>query len=74
LGGRSLDKGKRHPTIKDDVIIGASAKILGPITIGKGAKIGPGALVIKDVEDYKVLIAETAKESLLHKAAVEYFI
>ncbi|MCW0186185.1 serine O-acetyltransferase [Campylobacter lari] len=50
LGGTSLDKNtKRHPTIEDDVIIGSGAKILGNITIGKNAKIGSNAVVLKDV-------------------------
>lgn len=50
LGGIGGDKNtKRHPTVEDDVIIGAGAKILGPITIGSGAKIGANAVVIKDV-------------------------
>ncbi|ECP5262318.1 serine O-acetyltransferase [Campylobacter lari] len=51
LGGTSLDKNtKRHPTIEDGVIIGSGAKILGNITIGKNAKIGSNAVVLKDVE------------------------
>jgi len=49
LGGVSLSKGKRHPTVEDNVIIGAGAKILGNITIGKDAKIGANSVVIKDV-------------------------
>jgi len=49
LGGTSLDKGKRHPTIGDGVVIGSNAVILGPITIGDCARIGSGAVVIKPV-------------------------
>jgi serine O-acetyltransferase len=49
LGGTSLDRGKRHPTLGNDVIIGAGAKILGPITVGDGARIGSNAVVLKDV-------------------------
>ena len=49
LGGVSLSKGKRHPTIEDGVTIGAGAKVLGNITIGKEAKIGANSVVIKDV-------------------------
>lgn len=53
LGGRTSEKGKRHPTIEDGVMIGAGAKILGNITIGKNAKIGANAIVLKDVpEEY----------------------
>jgi len=49
LGGVSLSKGKRHPTIEDGVTIGAGAKILGNITVGKNAKIGANSVIIKDV-------------------------
>jgi len=49
LGGVSLSKGKRHPTIEDGVTIGAGAKVLGNITIGKEAKIGANSVVVKDV-------------------------
>jgi serine O-acetyltransferase len=49
LGGTSWNKGKRHPTLGDGVVVGAGAKILGPITIGAGAKIGSNAVVVKDV-------------------------
>lgn len=50
LGGTSLDKNaKRHPTIEDGVVIGSGSKILGNITIGKNAKIGANAVVLKDV-------------------------
>ena len=49
LGGTSLDKGKRHPTLGNDVIVGAGAKILGPVVVGDGARIGSNAVVIKDV-------------------------
>lgn len=48
LGGRSLEKVKRHPTIGDRVTIGAGAKVLGPITIGAGAAVGANAVVVKD--------------------------
>ncbi|MEY3747084.1 MAG: serine O-acetyltransferase [Pseudomonadota bacterium] len=49
LGGTSWNKGKRHPTLEQGVVIGAGAKILGPITIGAQAKIGSNAVVVKDV-------------------------
>ncbi|MBY0265531.1 MAG: serine O-acetyltransferase [Burkholderiales bacterium] len=49
LGGTTWNKGKRHPTLKDGVVIGAGAKVLGPITIGEQAKIGSNAVVVKDV-------------------------
>ena len=49
LGGTGKDKGKRHPTLENDVVVGAGAKILGPIKIGAGSKIGANAVVLKDV-------------------------
>jgi serine O-acetyltransferase len=49
LGGTSWNKGKRHPTLEEGVVIGAGAKVLGPIIVGKGAKIGSNAVVVKDV-------------------------
>lgn len=49
LGGTSWNKGKRHPTLGKGVVVGAGAKILGPIMIGDGAKIGSNAVVVKDV-------------------------
>lgn len=49
LGGTTWQKGKRHPTLERDVIIGAGAKVLGPITVGEGARIGSNAVVVKDV-------------------------
>lgn len=49
LGGTSWQKGKRHPTLGDDVVVGAGAKVLGPIDIGRGARIGSNAVVVKSV-------------------------
>jgi len=49
LGGTTWSKGKRHPTLMPGVVIGAGAKVLGPIVIGEGAKIGSNAVVVKDV-------------------------
>lgn len=49
LGGTSLDKGKRHPTLETGVVIGAGAKVLGPFTVGAGAKVGSNAVVTKPV-------------------------
>jgi len=49
LGGVSLDPGKRHPTLEDGVIVGAGAAVLGPFTVGKGARIGSNAVVLKEV-------------------------
>ena len=49
LGGTTWEKGKRHPTLEDNVVVGAGAKILGPITVGTGARIGCNAVVVKDI-------------------------
>jgi serine O-acetyltransferase len=49
LGGTSWNKGKRHPTLMPRVVIGAGAKVLGPITVGEGAKVGSNAVVVRDV-------------------------
>ncbi|MHC8441215.1 MAG: serine O-acetyltransferase [Candidatus Eutrophobiaceae bacterium] len=50
LGGTTWQKGKRHPTLGDNIVVGAGAKLLGPITIGNGARIGCNSVVVKDVE------------------------
>ncbi|MDS9471981.1 serine O-acetyltransferase [Sporosarcina pasteurii] len=49
LGGTGKEKGKRHPTIHDNVLIATGAKVLGSITIGEGSKVGAGSVVLKDV-------------------------
>lgn len=49
LGGTSWMKGKRHPTLGDNVVVGAGAKVLGPITLGDGARVGSNAVVVRDV-------------------------
>ncbi|HLX27497.1 MAG TPA: serine O-acetyltransferase [Casimicrobiaceae bacterium] len=49
LGGTSWNKGKRHPTLGANVVVGAGAKILGPINVGDGAKVGSNAVVVRDV-------------------------
>ena len=49
LGGTSWNKGKRHPTLGKGVVIGAGAKVLGPITVGDGARVGSNAVVVRDV-------------------------
>jgi len=49
LGGTSWQPGKRHPTLEDNVVIGAGAKVLGPITLGSGARVGSNAVVVRDV-------------------------
>ena len=61
LGGVSLEPGKRHPTLEDGVVIGAGAKVLGAITIGKNSRIGANAVVVKDVEPDMVVVGIPGK-------------
>jgi serine O-acetyltransferase len=56
LGGTSWKKGKRHPTLEDDVVVGAGAKILGPITIGARTRVGANAVVVKNVPPDSVVV------------------
>jgi serine O-acetyltransferase len=56
LGGTSWQKGKRHPTLASDVVVGAGAKVLGPISIGAGARIGSNAVVLRDVPPNSTVI------------------
>ena len=51
LGGTGKDKGKRHPTLGDNVMVGAGAKVLGPINIGNHVKVAANAVVLKDIPD-----------------------
>ena len=62
LGGTSWQEGKRHPTLGDNVIVGAGAKILGPITIGANARIGSNAVVTKPVADDVTVVGVPAHE------------
>lgn len=61
LGGVSLDKGKRHPTIKANSVIGSGAKVLGNITVGKNSKIGANSVVVHDVPDNSTALGIPAK-------------
>ncbi|MFA7664488.1 MAG: serine O-acetyltransferase EpsC [Clostridia bacterium] len=56
LGGTGKGTGKRHPTIMDNVMISAGAKILGPVTIGEGSKVGAGSVVLKDVPPHCTVV------------------
>ena len=56
LGGTGKEKGKRHPTVHDNAVIGAGAKVLGSITIGKNAQIGANAVVIREVPANSVVV------------------
>lgn len=71
LGGIGGDKGeKRHPTVEDDVVIGAGAKVLGPITIGRGAKIGSNSVVLEDVPAYTTAVGAPAR--IIYKKSKAY--
>ncbi|ODN30501.1 serine acetyltransferase [Fervidobacterium thailandense] len=61
LGARKITSGKRHPTIGRNVILGAGAKVLGPIRVGDGARIGANAVVIEDVPPYATVVGIPAK-------------
>ncbi|KMO86559.1 serine acetyltransferase [Megasphaera cerevisiae DSM 20462] len=56
LGGTGKEKGKRHPTIGDYVVVACGAKVLGSFTVGKGAKIGAGSVVLKEVPPYSTVV------------------
>jgi len=64
LGGTSLEKGKRHPTLGAGVIVGSGAQVLGPITVGDGARIGANAVVLKDVPAGVTMVGIPAKQVL----------
>ncbi|WGI18157.1 serine O-acetyltransferase [Methanonatronarchaeum sp. AMET-Sl] len=61
LGGTSMGKGKRHPTIKDGVVIGASSVLLGPIEIGEEARVGAGSVVLESVPKETTVVGIPAK-------------
>ncbi|GAA3664665.1 serine O-acetyltransferase EpsC [Microbacterium marinilacus] len=61
LGGRSTEKGKRHPTLGDGVAVGAGAKILGPVTVGAHSLVGANAVVTRDAPPGSVLVGVPAK-------------
>ncbi len=67
LGGTGKDKNKRHPTIGNNVMIGAGSKVLGPIVIGNHVKIGAGSVVLKNVED-NVTVVGTPINRVIKKA------
>ncbi len=56
LGGTSLNKGKRHPTLGNDVVVGAGAKVLGPITLANGSRVGSNAVVVKDIPENATVV------------------
>jgi serine O-acetyltransferase len=56
LGGTGFARGKRHPTLEDDVTVGSGAKLLGPVTIGRNAKVGANTVVIEDVPPHTTVV------------------
>ena len=70
LGGTSLKGGKRHPTLQDNVIVGAGAQVLGPITVGMGARIGANAVVLKDVPPNATMVGIPARPVLAREASL----
>ena len=79
LGGTSWNKGKRHPTLEDGVVVGAGAKVLGPFTVGAGAKVGSNAVVTKAVPagatvvgiPGRIIIKSDAEQDAKRKAMAE---
>jgi serine O-acetyltransferase len=61
LGGKAMRRGKRHPTLGDRVVVGAGAKVLGPVWIGDGAQVGANAVVIADVPPGSVAVGVPAR-------------
>ena len=61
LGGTSWEAGKRHPTLGDNVVVGAGAKVLGPLHVGEGARIGSNAVVVKDVPAHATMVGIPAR-------------
>ena len=61
LGGTALESGKRHPTLGNDVIVGAGAKVLGPITLGDCVRVGSNAVVVRDVAPKTTVVGIPAK-------------
>ncbi|SDG88304.1 serine O-acetyltransferase [Roseospirillum parvum] len=73
LGGTSLDKGKRHPTLENGVIVGSGAQILGPHVIGEGARVGANAVVLADVPAGMTVVGIPARVVMRKKASDEDF-
>lgn len=72
LGGTTWQKGKRHPTLGNDVIIGAGAKVLGPINIGEGVRVGSNAVVVKSVPPGATVVGIPGKIVRIDKDYAEH--
>lgn len=71
LGGTSLEKGKRHPTLEDEVVVGAGAKVLGNIIIGTHSRIGANAVVVKSVPPNSVVVGVPGQVVVRSRPAAE---
>ena len=71
LGGTSLSKGKRHPTLEDNVVVGAGAKILGAITVGENSRVGANAVVVKSVPLNSVVVGVPGQVVVRSKPRLE---
>jgi serine O-acetyltransferase len=71
LGGVTWDKVKRHPTLDDNVVIGSGAKILGPFTVGRGAKVGSNSVVVKEVPPNATVVGIPGRVVMQEEKAAE---
>jgi serine O-acetyltransferase len=71
LGGTSLNKGKRHPTLEDNVVVGAGAKVLGAITIGSNSRIGANAVVVKSTPPNSVVVGVPGQVVMREQAPLQ---
>lgn len=72
LGGTSWKKGKRHPTLEENVVVGAGAKILGPITIGARTRVGANAVVVRDVPPDSVVVGIPGRVTHRHGSRIAH--
>ncbi|WIW70119.1 serine O-acetyltransferase [Anaerosinus gibii] len=71
LGGTGKEKGKRHPTIKNNVVVACGAKVLGSFTVGEHAKIGAGSVVLKPVPPYATVVGIPGKVVLMYGKKID---
>ncbi|RUM78935.1 MAG: serine O-acetyltransferase [Candidatus Thioglobus sp.] len=73
LGGTTWEKGKRHPTLGNNVVIGAGAKILGPITLGNDVRVGSNSVVVKSVDNAQTVVGVPARVLKDSKIKTDHF-